>query len=99
MEFCSNLHLIMVLVPSGVLLKFAFMVLVPSGVLLKFAFMVLVPSGVLLKFAFMVLVPSGVLSKFAFMDGSGPKWSFAQFFISGNYGPGLKFAFMIAAIL
>ena len=37
MEFCSNLHLWTVLVPNEVLLKFEFMVMVSSGVLLKFS--------------------------------------------------------------
>ena len=46
--------LTMVLVPSGVLLKFSLMeiiVLASSGVLLKFSIVVLVPYGDLLKFA------------------------------------------------
>ena len=86
---CSNLHLWFCMVPSGVLLKFAFMVLIPSGVMRKFALMVLVPSGLVLKFAFMVLVSSD--SAQICIYGSGPKWSSAQICIYGPFGSTLLY--------
>ena len=53
-KWSSAQILTMVLVPSGILLKFSLMeiiVLASSGVLLKFSILVLVPYGDLLKFA------------------------------------------------